>query len=182
MVSMPVSVAPHQSVFQLNGEQFSIVPMTVADLPDVCAIENTIYAFPWTKGNFIDSLTSGYSGAIVRIAGEKDLSPCRSSVIADSMTMKLPYEVHLLNLSVAKPFQSKGIGTAYLHTLINDARSQGGEAMLLEVRPSNFAAIKLYKSLGFSQVGVRKGYYRSLNNEREDALVFSLAFSTSTKP
>jgi [ribosomal protein S18]-alanine N-acetyltransferase len=170
MVSMPVSVAPHQSVFQLNGEQFSIVPMTVADLPDVCAIENTIYAFPWTKGNFIDSLTSGYSGAY------------RSSVIAYSMTMKLPYEVHLLNLSVAKPFQSKGIGTAYLHTLINDARSQGGEAMLLEVRPSNFAAIKLYKSLGFSQVGVRKGYYRSLNNEREDALVFSLAFSTSTKP
>jgi [ribosomal protein S18]-alanine N-acetyltransferase len=178
MVSTPVSVVANPSVFQLNGEQFSIAPMTVADLPEVCAIENTIYDFPWTKGNFIDSLTSGYSGAIVRIAGEKDLNLPRSSVIAYSMTMKLPYEVHLLNLSVAKPFQSKGIGTAYLHTLIKEVRSQGGEAMLLEVRPSNFAAIKLYKSLGFSHVGIRKGYYPSLNNEREDALVFSLAFSS----
>jgi [ribosomal protein S18]-alanine N-acetyltransferase len=178
MVSSHVSLLPIPSNFRLNGEQFSIVPMTIVDVPEICSIENTIYDFPWTSGNFIDSLNSGYSGAVVRIAGEIDVTQHRSRVIAYSMMMQLPYEVHLLNLSVAKSFQAKGIGRAYLRTLINQVRAQASEAMLLEVRPSNMAAIKLYKSEGFSQLGIRKGYYPSVHHEREDALVFSLVFNT----
>jgi [ribosomal protein S18]-alanine N-acetyltransferase len=169
MVSSHVSLLPKPSNFRLNGEQFSIVPMTIVDVPEICSIENTIYDFPWTSGNFIDSLNSGYSGAVVRIADEIDVTQQRSRVIAYSMMMQLPYEVHLLNLSVAKSFQAKGIG---------QVRAQASEAMLLEVRPSNMAAIKLYKSEGFSQLGIRKGYYPSLHHEREDALVFSLVFNT----
>jgi [ribosomal protein S18]-alanine N-acetyltransferase len=165
-----------QSSFQLGEELFSMSTMEISDVGEVCAIENTIYDFPWTSGNFIDSLNAGYFGSVVRSASNVKSAMVEPTVIAYAMTMKLPDEVHLLNISVSKPFQGRGIGRAYLKALVNDAREQNVEGLLLEVRPSNTSAIKLYRSEGFSQIGLRKGYYPSLRNQREDALVFLLAF------
>jgi [ribosomal protein S18]-alanine N-acetyltransferase len=167
-----------QSSLRLGAELFSISSMEIADVGEVCAIENTIYDFPWTSGNFIDSLNAGYTGSVVRSAGNFETERVEPAVIAYAMTMKLPDEVHLLNISVAKTFQGRGIGRAYLRALVNDARQQNAEGMLLEVRPSNAAAIKLYRSEGFSQVGLRKGYYPRLQNQREDAMIFLLAFNS----
>jgi [ribosomal protein S18]-alanine N-acetyltransferase len=166
------------SSFQLGSEIFSISTMDVADLGEVCSIENTIYDFPWTVGNFTDSLNAGYCGSVVRCADRFGSTLLKPTVIAYAMTMKLPDEVHLLNISVSKPFQARGIGRAYLKVLVEDARQQNAEGILLEVRPSNAAAITLYRSEGFSQVGVRKGYYPSSHNQREDALVFLLPFKS----
>ena len=50
-----------------------------------------------------------------------------------------------------------------------------GEAFL-EVRPSNTAAIRLYLSMGFAQVGVRRGYYQAVGG-REDAAVLRLSLA-----
>jgi [ribosomal protein S18]-alanine N-acetyltransferase len=167
-----------QSTFQLGAEVFSISTMEKADVNEICSIENTIYDFPWTSGNFLDSLNAGYCGYVVRAKRNFDSNQLALGIVGYSMTMKLPDEVHLLNISVAKPFQGRGIGRAYLKALVNDARQQNAEGILLEVRPSNSAAIKLYRSEGFSQIGLRKGYYPNLQNQREDALVFLLAFNS----
>jgi ribosomal-protein-alanine N-acetyltransferase len=45
--------------------------------------------------------------------------------------------------------------------------------VFLEVRPSNTAAVALYESLGFNEIGMRPGYYKTENGEREDALMMA---------
>jgi [ribosomal protein S18]-alanine N-acetyltransferase len=150
----------------LDTSSLEIAPMQVVDITAICEIEQVIYEVPWTSGNFRDSLSAGYMGTVI--------SDERSSLLGYAMTMKLPDEVHLLNISVAPKFQGKGLGRYYLQWLTQQAVASGAERMLLEVRPSNLTAISLYRSAGFMQVGVRKGYYPKANNQREDALVFSL--------
>jgi len=82
-------------------------------------------------------------------------------------------EAHLLNLSVAVEHQGQGLGRHLLRHLIRQVQAQGVEVLFLEARPSNHAALALYRSEGFLQVGTRPRYYPG-EREREDALVFSL--------
>jgi ribosomal-protein-alanine acetyltransferase len=158
----------------LAGEQrFGVAPMTADDVPTICPIEQSIYDFPWTSGNFFDSLQAGYGGWVVRMPNDGE--GCPGQMAAYAMTMNLPDEIHLLNISVAGSFQRKGLGRSFLRWLIARARADNIAGMLLEVRPSNLSAIALYRSEGFAQIGLRKRYYPKFHNQREDALVFSLA-------
>ena len=138
--------------------------MLVQDLSDVVSIENHIYEFPWTDGNFRDALRSGYDAAVVAFGG---------ALIGYRVMMFGPGEAHLLNLSVAADWQRRGFGRHLLVASIHDARRADAQALFLEVRPSNAAGISLYEGIGFKRVGVRKGYYPALGG-REDAWVMSL--------
>jgi ribosomal-protein-alanine N-acetyltransferase len=82
-------------------------------------------------------------------------------------------EAHLLNLSVAAPWQRRGIGREALHFAIKLARDYGAGKLLLEVRPSNEAAIALYASSGFAEIARRRSYYPA-GGAREDAIVLQL--------
>lgn len=84
-------------------------------------------------------------------------------------------EAHILNLCVDPGQQGKGIGRALLATMLAHVREENAIRMFLEVRASNRAAIRLYKSQGFAAVGHRKGYYPS-SDGREDAVVLCLNF------
>jgi len=77
-------------------------------------------------------------------------------------------EAHVTNVAVHPDYRRKGVGRRIMETLINEAVRLGKERMTLEVRVSNTPAINLYKSLGFEEGGIRKGYY---SNNREDALI-----------
>ncbi len=138
--------------------------MTAADLDVVVAIENTIYPHPWTRGNFSDSLAAGYHCWIVECGGE---------IAGYSVVMTAAGEAHLLNLSVAAPWQRRGIGRETLGFVTKLARDYGAAKILLEVRPSNAAAIALYSSAGFSEIAQRRGYYPH-GAGREDAVVMQL--------
>ncbi len=140
-------------------------PMQEADLDAVMAIEPTIYSHPWSRGNFVDSLKSGYSCWVAELDGE---------LIGYGAMMVVLDEVHLLNISIAKAWQGRGLGRALLDHFIAVAKRHGGQMMFLEVRPSNTPAIGLYESMGFNEFSVRKGYYPS-ENGREDAILMGLA-------
>ncbi len=140
-------------------------PMTEADLRAVLEIEEAIYPFPWTPGNFRDSLRAGYSCWVYR--DEEDLIGYAVLVLAAG-------EAHLLNLSVAARAQSRGHGRSLLSNVVGVAREHGAKILFLEVRPTNEAGQRLYAGYGFRQVGVRRGYYPA-HRGREDALVLSLA-------
>ena len=139
--------------------------MTAADVDAVVAIEGAIYPHPWTRGNFTDSLEAGYHCWIVE---------CGGAVSGYTVVMIAAGEAHLLNLSVAAPWQRRGMGRELLKFVLKLARDYGAGRILLEVRPSNGAAIALYGSAGFNQVAVRRGYYPA-GDRREDAVVMQLA-------
>jgi ribosomal-protein-alanine N-acetyltransferase len=142
------------------------VPMSEADLPEIVAIEREIYPFPWTRGNFLDSIRAGYSVWVLR---DEELVLIAYAV----MTLAVD-EAHLLNLSVARRQQRGGLGWRTLEWMAEVARGHGARTMLLEVRPSNTSATRMYRRYGFEQIGVRRGYYPTLGG-REDALVMRIA-------
>ena len=140
-------------------------PMQASDLDAIMAIEPRIYSHPWSRGNFADSLNSGYSCWVVELDG---------TLIGYGALMVVLDEAHLLNISIAKPFQGRGLGRGLLQHFIEVAKRHGGQMMFLEVRPSNTSAIALYESMGFNEFSVRKGYYPG-ENGREDAILMGLA-------
>jgi ribosomal-protein-alanine N-acetyltransferase len=144
--------------------QFSVEPMHEADLGEVMAIERSVYEFPWTAGNFRDSLRAGYQ-CRVGIA--------ERAVVGYFVMLAAAGEAHLLNLSVAEPLQRQGHGQRLLTAAARLARDAGAGLLYLEVRPSNAAARGLYARNGLREIGVRKNYYPAAHG-REDALVLAL--------
>lgn len=138
-------------------------PMGVADLDAVTAVEQDIQAFPWTLGNFRDSLAAGHEGWLRREAGR---------VVAFALTMPAVDETHLLDIGVAREHQRRGLGAALLDFLCARARQAGMARMLLEVRESNGAAIAFYHRFAFAEIGRRRGYYPA-HQGREDAIVMA---------
>jgi [ribosomal protein S18]-alanine N-acetyltransferase len=140
-------------------------PMCIEDLDAICAIEQRIYPFPWTRGNFADSMIAGYACTVME---------CDAALIGYGVVALAAGESHLLNLSVDAPWQGRGHGRALLLHHIDYARARGARIMLLEVRPSNNVARSLYRNIGFEQITVRRGYYPDIAG-REDALLLGLA-------
>ena len=144
---------------------YQLRPMREDDLDAVMQIEPTIYSHPWTRGNFSDSLNSGYSAWVL----EQD-----NKMIGYALLMLVMDEAHLLNLSIAKPQQKLGLGRYLLEHMLNIAKTHKVTNMFLEVRPSNISAIALYENMGFSEMAVRRGYYPAKEG-REDAVLMGLA-------
>ncbi|HUO45027.1 MAG TPA: ribosomal protein S18-alanine N-acetyltransferase [Burkholderiales bacterium] len=147
--------------------QLDVLPlyrrMTADDLDAVLAIEDRIYPHPWTRGNFSDSLAAGYHCLIMEIGGE---------IAGYSIVMAGAGEAHLLNLSVAAGWQRRGLGRELLRHLLELARREAVERILLEVRESNRAAQALYENSGFSRIALRRDYYPA-DHGREDAVVMA---------
>jgi len=141
------------------------VPMQSGDLDAVLAAERRIYAFPWTRGNFDDSLASGY-GAWLMLDG--------ASLLGYAVMMLVLDEAHLLNISIVPERQRAGMGSTLLEQLLAEAAGRGALRMFLEVRPSNLAARAFYLRHGFVQVGERPAYYPA-HQGREAALVLERA-------
>jgi [ribosomal protein S18]-alanine N-acetyltransferase len=138
------------------------------DLPNVTNLEASVYAFPWSFGNFKDSLIAGY-----RCFGLFDAK----RLVAYTIVMVSLDESHLLNVAVAGDFQTKGIGRFMMDCAIADARAMHSEMLYLEVRPSNVVALSLYDKMGFKQLGMRRDYYPSLGG-RENALFLGIYIGT----
>ncbi|WP_213959417.1 ribosomal protein S18-alanine N-acetyltransferase [Variovorax sp. dw_954] len=179
--------------------QARLEPLVIERLDQVCAVENVAYTHPWTRANFIDSLHAGYhcqllvgpspgvDGSVPASAGNRATRRSAADpagrepieLIGYFVAMKGVDEVHLLNLTVASAFQRQGWAPMLLETLAGWSRGQGAQWLWLEVRASNARAIAVYERGGFRRVGVRKGYYPALQNQREDAIVMSLLLNES---
>jgi ribosomal-protein-alanine N-acetyltransferase len=151
------------AVFKSVEAQFE--PLTEDRLGEIVAIEAAAYEHPWTRGNFVDSLHSGYQAQMLGANGV---------VIGYFIAMMGVDEVHLLNITVAPAWQGQGWGRVLLDALALWARGQGAQWLWLEVRASNARAQRIYEHHGYRRVGERKGYYPAGFGRREDAIVMSL--------
>lgn len=136
--------------------------MNEHDLDAVAALEASIQAFPWSRGNFADSLAAGHSVWVCRLGGD---------LIGFSVIMCVLDEAHLLNIGVCRRYQGQGYGARLLRHVMDGAKRHGASKLFLEVRPSNERAVELYRHFGFNQIGLRRAYYPAASG-REDALIF----------
>lgn len=150
------------AVLKLN---YQLRPMQDHDLDAIMQIEPTIYPYPWTRGNFSDSLQSGYRAWVITLHDE---------IVGYTLMMLALDEAQLLNISVAAPYQKQGLGRVLLNHMLVLAKQDKATNMFLEVRASNTPAIALYADMGFDKVSVRRGYYPA-ETGREDAVLMRLA-------
>jgi ribosomal-protein-alanine N-acetyltransferase len=135
--------------------------MTAADIESVIAIEKAAYQYPWAESIFRDCLRVGYCCRVIEGDG----------VIVGYALMSIgANEAHILNICVEPTLRRQGLGRRMLDHLIETALEQSVHTMYLEVRLSNHAARRLYDSMGFNEIGVRRAYYAGKNG-REDAIV-----------
>jgi len=139
--------------------------MSENDVPEVIGIERASYQFPWSEGIFRDCLRVGYVCRVVTV---------NDTIIGYGVMSVGAGEAHILNLCISDLYRCKGVGRRLLTCLIERGAAAGMSEAFLEVRPSNTSAIRLYQSVGFEQVGMRRGYYQAVGG-REDAAVLKLA-------
>jgi [ribosomal protein S18]-alanine N-acetyltransferase len=153
------------SAYELLSK-ISVARMQAEDLHEVQRIENDVYPFPWTAGNFTDSLSNAYQCRVARAAD--------GSLAGYFLLMPAVDEAHLLNITVRRDLHGTGIGRMLLDQVMAIARAEGMMSVLLEVRPSNGRALAIYERYGFMRIGMRRGYYPSFNHTREDAVVMRM--------
>lgn len=93
------------------------------------------------------------------------------------LTWSVADELHVINVATHPDFRRRGVARALLGAALAQAARDRVRLVLLEVRRSNQAAIALYRSLGFSTLAVRKGYYA---DNLEDAIEMKLSFDPAT--
>jgi ribosomal-protein-alanine N-acetyltransferase len=143
------------------GGECTLCRMATHHLDQVLAIERS-FAAPWTREMFLQELHSRpeVSEAIVALLQEEVAGYVLAWFVAD--------EIHVVNLAVASRLRRRGIGRRLLAEVCARGVARGMVMATLEVRVHNDAAIRLYESMGFRQVAIRRSYYA---DNGEDALV-----------
>jgi ribosomal-protein-alanine N-acetyltransferase len=152
-----------------SNPALSFERMQAGDLPDVLAIENDVFPFPWGRASFLNCLSEGYECWVVRGAND--------AMLGYFIVMHVVDEAHLLTFALRRDTHGRGGGKTMLDKVVSVAYALGVDAVFLEVRPSNERAISLYQHFGFATVGRRKNYYPAANNTREDAIMMRLPYS-----
>jgi ribosomal-protein-alanine N-acetyltransferase len=150
-----------------------LVPMTTRHLDAVLAVERMAYEFPWTRGNFVDSLAAGHVAQM--------LTDTNGSLLGYLVALPGFEEMHLLNLTVAPAEQGRGHARVMLEWLASLCARQHARQLWLEVRESNARALGVYQRFGFAHIGKRKGYYPAPQGRREDAVVMGLPIAPGPK-
>jgi ribosomal-protein-alanine N-acetyltransferase len=150
-----------------EADGLALRPMVVGDVDEVHALETSVFPHPWSRANFLDSLSSGYDAWVLRDA---------DGVLAGYfLVMYALDEAHLLDVAVCGARQGMGVGRYLLDRIAARARAMRMDSILLEVRPSNLRALDVYRRYGYAEIGRRKGYYPSADGKREDAIVMRYA-------
>lgn len=139
--------------------------MRARDVPEVLEIEQVSYGYPWSERIFRDCLRVGYRGWVATDLDDR--------VVGYGLLSVAVGEAHILNLCVAPDLRGQGVAALILEAMVTQAMAERAETLLLEVRPSNRAARRLYKRRGFKRIATRPGYYPAPDG-REDAFLLAL--------
>lgn len=145
--------------------QVELRPMTLADLPQVEALDREAFPTPWPENAFRYELTRN-PHAICWVAEQS------AHLVGVIVVWLVLDEAHIATLAVQDDLRKRGIGQKLLARALLLCSESGATSAMLEVRESNRAAQSLYRKLGFEEVGLRKGYYQDTH---EDAILMTLA-------
>ena len=148
-------------------------PARREDVAGVVRLEERCYADPWPRDSFVPLLDNPQ--VFFHVARGGEVGQDVSGYVVAWFVLD---EAELANLAVAPSARRQGIGGRLLDAALGEASARGTRQMFLEVRASNQAALELYGSREFEQVGRRKGYYRT---PVEDALILRRTFKQELK-
>lgn len=137
-----------------------IIPMNESHVAQVAALEAICFSDPWSEKSVASELTNPLSYWLVAVDGERVAGYVGSQTVLD--------ETDMMNIAVHPDYRRQGLAERLVDSLVAGLREKGSRCLTLEVRQSNTPAIGLYEKLGFTQIGLRKNYYR---NPREHALI-----------
>lgn len=144
-----------------------IRPMTRDDVAEVTRLDQDSFSLPWPQRAFETELLNQMSRAwVVDMPANPEFG-----LIGSLILWLIIDEAHIATLAIDKKFRKQGIAKVLLVHALLSVQKEGAVCSLLEVRRGNEAALSLYQSLGFYQVGERKGYY---SDNHEDALLMNL--------
>lgn len=127
--------------------------MNQDDLKRVVSLEQQLFTSCWSEADFLYELNE--NDFSLNYVIEQD------HMIVGYVGIWLMYEqAQITTIGVDPQYQRQGIAKTMMKTMIDLAKSHGCTMMSLEVRISNEKAIRLYESLGFKNVGIRKNYYQ----------------------
>lgn len=148
----------------MSSHRLTFRPMQEGDLSTVMEIELRAYPHPWSEGIMRDCLRSGHH-CWLTLYGNRIIGHAVMTIAAD--------ESHLLNIVIDPKCHGHGYGRILLKHMLGLAQQKNVGTVFLEVRDSNRVAATLYDSVGFNEVGRRRGYYPATKG-REDAIVYGL--------
>lgn len=137
-----------------------IIPMNKDHVAQIASLERQCFADPWSEGSIASELDNPLS---LWLVAEQNGAVCGyvgSQTVLD--------ETDMMNIAVRSDCRRQGIAAALIEELASRLKERGSHILRLEVRESNTPAIALYNSMGFTQLGIRKNYYR---NPKENALI-----------
>ncbi|RGY99821.1 ribosomal protein S18-alanine N-acetyltransferase [Clostridium sp. AM58-1XD] len=139
--------------------------MEMSDIRDVAELERLCFSSPWSEKLLAELPKSRLDTCFLLDQGEG------KGTAAYGILRILAGEGEIQRIGVLPSERKKGLGSKVMEAMTEYAREMGAECILLEVRESNTAARKLYKSWGFEEEGRRKNYY---DNPSEDAVLMGL--------
>jgi len=148
---------------KITPQAYYLRRMVKKDIPSVLEIEHRCFPNPWRETTFegeIGNYGISYPNVVV-LKGEE-------RVIGYMIYWMVRDEVQIANLAVHPDFRRQGIAEGVMREVLAKVKKEGAKLVILEVRPSNVGAGLLYQKLGFRPLGIRKGYYRTPD---EDAIV-----------
>jgi [ribosomal protein S18]-alanine N-acetyltransferase len=145
----------------MTADGYRIRPMGLPDLEEVASLERRAFANPWSLAAFHHEVQHNpYSRGVVIRGSDATLA-------AYATVWHLQGELLINNIAVAPEHRRRGVGRMLLEHLLRSADQADLRTAILEVRPSNEAALALYQGAGFELRGRRVGYY----SDGEDALI-----------
>jgi len=160
-------------------------PMQRTDLDAVLAIEERAFPQPWSRNFFEKELAASQAACTVAVLGvdgraavhvaasDKRIHVAASDkriIVGYTVCWRVLDELHLLNVAVHPGHRGGAIGRRLVEAVLDDGRETGARVVYLEVRAGNVAARRLYRRLGFRDLGVRRAYY----GPGQDAIVMEL--------
>jgi len=142
--------------------------MRQGDLARVMEIERAAFAHPWSDELLRRELSHDWSTVLLATEVRARPGGPAEAILGFVIFWLVHDELHVLNVAVAPEERRRGVARALMLQAEERARGHGARIATLEVRRSNSAAIELYRSMGYREVGIRPGYYA---DEGEDAIV-----------
>jgi ribosomal-protein-alanine N-acetyltransferase len=166
-----MTTSPDRPTEPHAGYTFACTAMTVADVPQVAAVEVQAFPSPRSATFYGQEVTQNQYANYRVIHAMPTAGGGETLVIAYGGYWLMGDDAHIIAIAVHPDWRKQGLAEWLMLELAALAWGQGATVVALEMRASNTAAGALYRKLGFQEVGRRKRYYRDTD---EDALLFSL--------